>query len=126
MQILLIEDNRADARILEIMLSQIETLDSYDLKWVNSLAEGLDLMAKGNTYDVILTDLGLPDSYGIETLKQVKSGSSDIPVIVLSGDDDEARHREIMGLGAADCLSKNYLDEVILQRALSQVVSSPA
>ncbi len=122
MKILLIEDNRADARLFEIVLRQIDTTGAYQLNWVNNLQDALSRLAGEADFDVILTDLGLPDSFGTDTLDKVCQGANGVPIIVLTGDEDQQLALDMVARGAADCLCKNLLDEELLRAGLARAV----
>ena len=81
-EILLFEDNIGDAGLLEEMLEELN--DLYLLKNVETLEEGLNIL-KNHQYDIILLDLGLPDSDGIDTLKEVNKKTPNSPIIILTG-----------------------------------------
>jgi DNA-binding NarL/FixJ family response regulator len=119
MKILLIEDNRADARLFEIMLRHMESSELPSLIWAKTLEEGLTTLVNDSEIDIVFTDLGLPDSFGTGTLEKVRNGAGMVPVIVLSGDDDDSRAQEMIIMGASECLSKNSIDEQLLEQMLT-------
>ncbi|MGP8282555.1 MAG: response regulator [Desulfomonilaceae bacterium] len=86
--ILLIEDNPVDTRLIKEMCLDCETVD-LDILCESRLALGLVRLKKGGVSGVFL-DLNLPDSLGIETLTRVDTEFPDIPIIVLTGQEDEA------------------------------------
>jgi DNA-binding response OmpR family regulator len=86
---LLIEDNPGDARLLREMLRDASTGQSrVDLLHGDRLAAGLELLAT-NDPDVVLLDLTLPDSHGMDTFATVHAADQHVPIVVLSGMDDE-------------------------------------
>src|SRR3954469_8321754 len=86
--VLLIEDNPGDARLIEHMLSDAKILQ-FELNWVKDLASGIARL-KTHTPDIVLLDLGLPDSSGIETLHTLLSHAPKVPtLVVMSGLTDE-------------------------------------
>ena len=87
-KLLLIEDDPGDAALVRETLSDSETV-LFDLKHAVSLSEGLKLLSVENTH-LILLDIQLPDSQGIDTLETLREAAPDIPVVVLTGLDDEA------------------------------------
>lgn len=84
---LLIEDNPLDVRLIQEELQE-ETGGNFTLRVANSLAAGLVCLADGGI-DVILLDLSLPDSLGLDTLLEVRSMAPEIPIVVLTGFDDK-------------------------------------
>ena len=104
MTILLIEDNPAHVRLIKEMCLDCETVD-MDLQWETCIALGLARLRKGGVIGVLL-DLNLPDSQGIETLTRVDSEFPEIPIIVLTGQEDEAMAVEAVKRGAQDYLIK--------------------
>ena len=73
-------------------------------------------------FDVVLLDLGLPDSVGLDTLKKFRSDVPDIPVIVLTGLDDEQTGIEAIRNGAQDYLVKGHVNERLLIKSLRHAV----
>ena len=106
--ILLIEDNLADARLLEIELNSIEEAN-YKIQHATSMKDALDLLAC-NTYDVVLTDLSLPDADGFESIEILAEFDSKLPIVVLSGQEDEEFSIKAVQLGAQDYLIKGIGD----------------
>jgi DNA-binding response OmpR family regulator len=86
-KVLLIEDSPTDARLLRIFLSESAT-HSFDIIHVERLADGMARIGQ-EQFDVILSDLLLPDSQGIQTFERLEARVQDVPIIVLSGSDDE-------------------------------------
>src|ERR1051326_3072490 len=104
-KVLLIEDNPADARLIEVMLAEARGLD-FELRWADSLTAGVQQMAQ-EPADVVLLDLGLPESTGIETLERLFVHGSTVPtLVVLSGLTDEAIAVQALKSGAQDYLVK--------------------
>src|SRR4051812_11261897 len=87
-RILLIEDNRADARLIQELLKEANPI-GFNLICADRLFEGVKLL-KNELPDVILLDLSLPDSQGLETFIQIHQSAPYVPVVVLSGLDDGA------------------------------------
>ena len=116
MHILLVEDNRGDARLLEATLRQVPALN-FELSWVESLAEAARRLATGR-FDVLLLDLSLPDSQGLDTVRTACAKAPDMPIIVFTGADDEAMGLEAVRLGAQDYVIKGEADGWLLARAI--------
>ena len=116
-RILLIEDNRGDARLLEHMLQEAHGLH-WELEWVDSLERGIALLHAGGI-DLVMLDLGLPGSSGLETLLRVRSCSAQLPaLIVLSGLNDEDVAIGAVQAGAEDYLVKGEVNGRLLTRAI--------
>ncbi len=120
-KILLIEDSNFDARIIEDMLDNRENIEHLNLNfiitWVKSLEEGKDKMNKGY-YDVILLDLTLPDSIGLDTLKSAYRDSPEAPIIVLTGSNDQSIAIGAVKEGAQDYLVKGQFTVDLLLRSI--------
>src|SRR5665647_3814437 len=86
-KVLLIEDNPGDARLIREAISDKEHMH-YELTWVDQLKEGIELITK-DVFDVVLLDLSLPDSQGMETIISIREQAPVIPIVVLTGLDDE-------------------------------------
>ncbi|SNB47298.1 EAL domain-containing protein [Geobacter sp. DSM 9736] len=114
--ILLVEDNPDDAALIEAMLS--DAPGSWGtLRHVERLATGKDLLSSEN-FDVVLLDLGLPDSQGLDTLRSLRSVAPTLPLILLTGLHDEELGSSAVEMGAQDYLVKGQIDANILSRAI--------
>ena len=118
--VLLIEDSPSDADLLAISLEDIASA-SFTIDTVETLADGLQQLSI-NKYDVVLLDLNLPDSFGIETCVRIHDHSSSIPIIVLTGLDDEEKALEAVKVGAQDYLVKGNCDGALMTRAIRYAV----
>lgn len=115
-EILLFEDNPGDTGLIEFMLEE-STDFSYELKNVETLNEGLELL-KYHSFDVILLDLGLPDSDGIETFIEVNRKCHETPIIILTGLTDERTGINAVKMGAQDYLVKGQVESKLLERSI--------
>ncbi len=116
-RILLIEDNRGDARLLEQMLRDAQAL-RWELDWADSLEQGIARLQRGGV-DLVMLDLDLPGSSGIETVLRVRSCGAQLPaLIVLSGLNDEDVALRAVQAGAEDYLVKGEVDGRLLARAI--------
>jgi CheY-like chemotaxis protein len=97
---LLIEDNPGDAYLIEEHLEEFASF-SYEFKNVGTLNEALTVL-KNQPYDVILLDLELPDSYGINTFLSVHNQNPVIPIIILTGLTDKTIESYAVKKGAHD------------------------
>jgi len=90
----------------------------YDLMAAGTLESAMDLLAL-NDFDVVLLDLSLPDSFGLDTVRRVITNFPDISVIVLTGLQDEEMALQCVRYGAQDYLEKQYLSPVMLCKSIS-------
>ena len=102
--ILLIEDNPADARLIQETLSQAGGA-AVDVWWAERLSTGLEQLAEADV-DVVLLDLSLPDSQGLDTFLKLRAQAPNIPVIVVTGLDDEGLALRAAREGAQDYVLK--------------------
>src|SRR5438874_1900921 len=90
--VLLIEDNLGDARLIKEMLAE-EPAAPFRLNCADRLSRGMELLSS-QKIDLLLLDLSLPDSHGLETFLEVYAHSPKVPIIVLTGNDDHALARQ--------------------------------
>lgn len=119
-RILLIEDNPGDARLLQEMLKEDKS-PGMDLMRADRLGEGLELL-RNNDIDVILLDLSLPDSHGLETFLATYENARNTPIILLTGLDDESIGVEALKQGAQDYLVKGKVDSDLLIRSIRYAI----
>jgi len=105
-----------DARLLREMFSN-EKPDSFEFVHFLRLSEALNHLAKGGV-DIVLLDMGLPDGHGLETVRRTHAVAPGVPIIVLTGLDDELMAAEAMKEGAQDYLIKGHIESRALPRAL--------
>jgi len=118
--ILLIEDSADDALLIRKSLAGAMKVP-YELKHVDGLSRGMECLA-GGEIDVVLLDLGLPDGRGISTFSVLHKHSPDVPVIVLTGHDDEELAIEAVQKGAQDYLVKGKVDGGLLRRSIRYAI----
>ena len=114
-KVLLIEDNPGDARLIKELFSECVP-GSFDLRCVESLAQGFATL-DSEEIDTILLYLSLPDSQGFETFTRVHDRTPEVPIIVLTGFDDETLAIKAVQLGAQDYLSKGHVSRHLLTSA---------
>jgi len=119
-RILLIEDNPGDARLIAEMLSETED-DLFNMTHADCLSTGLVNLAE-ERFDLLLLDLSLPDSQGLDTFVRVNTHSNDIPVVVLTGNQDEILATRAMKAGAQDYLVKGDLESNLLVRSIRYAI----
>ncbi|MBN1180008.1 MAG: GAF domain-containing protein [Anaerolineae bacterium] len=120
MDVLLIEDNPAEARLIQEMI-RVVAGNACHLEWVNRLSDGLAHLAE-HGIDVILLDLSLPDSRGFQTFAEAYAQAPEVPMIVLSGLDNEELAMRAVREGAQDYLVKGEVDGNLLVRAMRYAV----
>lgn len=114
-KVLLIEDNVGDARFLWEVLSEVKS-PRFELTHTDRLASARRHLEQQH-FDVILLDLILPDAQGFDTFAQVQAQVPPVPVIVLTGVDDEDLAIKAMRQGAQDYLMKGQFNSGLLVRA---------
>lgn len=115
-KVLLVEDNPDDANLLNEMLSETAGFEG-SLISVERLSDALRHIANQSP-DLILLDLSLPDSHGIETFTKIRSQTPETPVIVLTGLDDETVAIQAAKDGAQDYLVKGQVSSGLLGRSI--------
>jgi diguanylate cyclase (GGDEF)-like protein len=120
LQVLLVEDSAGDALLLREMFRK-ESPGSFELTHVERMSDAVSELAKGG-FDIVLLDLGLPDGHGIDTVRRTQAAAPGVPVIVLTGLDDEALAAQAMKEGAQDYLIKGQIENHALPRALRHAI----
>ncbi|TNE48416.1 MAG: hybrid sensor histidine kinase/response regulator [Deltaproteobacteria bacterium] len=115
-KVLLIEDDEGDAFFLEELFAG-HASRSISLHWCKDLAEGLEALQQQH-FDVVLLDLSLPDSIGLDTFLRVQEQAPSLPVVVLSGLDDDDVAIHAVEEGAQDYLIKGKVNRELLVRSL--------
>jgi diguanylate cyclase (GGDEF)-like protein/PAS domain S-box-containing protein len=118
--ILLIEDSLGDARLIREMFRK-PTAASVELVHVGCMADAEKYLADFSV-DIILLDLGLPDVQGLDAVRRAHRASRGVPLVVLSGLDDESMAIKAMQEGAQDYLIKGQIEPRDLMRALRYAV----
>ena len=119
MNVLLIEDNPGDMDLVRLRL--MEAHNGVTVQCANRLSDGLASMTS-NPPGVVLLDLNLPDSHGSETFRRVIEHSPHVPVVVLSGQDDQELAIKAVHQGVQDYLIKDNLTGKQLERAIRYAV----
>jgi sigma-B regulation protein RsbU (phosphoserine phosphatase) len=119
-RVLLIEDNPGDAHLIQAILGDA-AVDGFVLERAERLAHGIDRLAAGGV-DSVLLDLSLPDSHGLETFARLHAAAPGVPIIVLSGLEDETVAVSAVQQGAQDYLVKGHVDGHVLMRAIRYAI----
>ena len=123
--VLMIEDNPADARLLKELISEVENVP-FVLEGASTLEEGLQRLNEEKEFSLILADLSLPDSQGLDTFSAVKAAAPQMPIIVMSGLDDEDLAIKTVQEGAQDYLVKGQVDSRLLVRSMHYAIELSA
>jgi phosphoserine phosphatase RsbU/P len=118
--VLLIEDNAIDARLIQIMLSEAGS-GLFELEHADRLASGLKRLSQGDV-GMVLLDLSLPDSHGLSTFERVHHFAPRVPIIVMSGLDDQTVAVNAVHEGAQDYLVKGQVSGQLLVRAMRYAI----
>ena len=121
LHILLVEDDPGDRRLVELALGRCGQAIKFQVETAETLSAAIGL-CQAKDYDVVLLDLGLPDSRGIGTVAKVCEINSQVPIIVLTGLDDEEAGLEAIKKGAEDYLVKGKDLAHLLGRAIRYAI----
>ena len=116
LHILLMEDNPGDARLTQLLLEEASDF-LFKLVHVTSFEQGMAVLADGG-FDIALVDLSLGDSYGIDTVRRMHQRVPLMPMIVLSGLEDETMAVAALQEGAQDYLVKGQGDGNLIKRSI--------
>jgi DNA-binding NarL/FixJ family response regulator/signal transduction histidine kinase len=119
-KILLVEDSPSDAALLREGLPH-NGAHQFHVTTVARMAEALACL-RGESYDVVLLDLSLPDSTGIETLSHVQDAAPHLPIVVLTGADDERIGMEAVRRGVQDYLIKGQVEGRLVARSIRYAI----
>lgn len=119
-RLLLAEDDPEDVGLLRQMLSEPGSLH-FELTHVATLGDAEKVLA-GHAMDMVLLDLGLPDAQGVESIPRIHAADPRVPLVVLTGSDDDSLAVQALQRGAQDCLVKGQIDARGLQRTLRYAI----
>ena len=119
--VLVITNDSRDTRIIRESLAG-PGFELLEVEWASSLSGGVERLKRLRVNAVIL-DLSLPDSQGIQTFEKVLQAAPGVPILILSGSDEEDLAREAVQRGAQDYLPKRHLDTYSLPRAVRTMIA---
>jgi diguanylate cyclase (GGDEF)-like protein/PAS domain S-box-containing protein len=118
--LLLVEDNPGDARLLREMLNEAGAHNT-EMTQAESMGDAEKHLAQA-LFDIVLLDLGLPDAQGLEAVRRARAVAPRVPLVVLTGLDDEALATRALQEGAQDYLIKGQIETRGLLRALRYAI----
>ena len=121
LRLLLVEDNPKDARLLDLALGEIDGI-AYRLEVAPNLAEGVRRLLAGGIH-LVLLDLGLPDSQGLDTLVRLVQAVADVPIVVLTGTDDDELEQAARRRGTTGYLVKGRVTTQALVHVMQDAVA---
>jgi sigma-B regulation protein RsbU (phosphoserine phosphatase) len=121
--VLLVEDNPGDARLFQEMLA--DAGPAFSMEHVRKVSDAAERLCRGGV-DIVMSDLSLPDSQGMDTFSALHNAAPNVPLIVLSGLDDETVAVETVRRGAQDYLVKGRADTSMLTRAIRYAINRMA
>ena len=119
-KILLVEDNPGDARSILEMLNENDN-PHYDIFQTSRLDDGIKILVKDH-FDLILLDLCLHDSEGMDTFNIMKYNAPDLPIIVLTGLKEDIFAVSAVGRGAQDYLVKDKINSKLLENSIENAM----
>jgi diguanylate cyclase (GGDEF)-like protein len=120
MKVLLIEDDPGDAECLLDLLSEAD-YQKIEVQWDKNLVSALERISQGGV-DLVILDLGLPGTIGLNTFKELHAEAADLPIIVLTGLEDEELALTAVRNGAQDYLIKRKLDPMFLIKSMTYAI----
>ncbi len=120
LRLLLVEDNAGDARLLREYLAQADSV-RFEIETVVRLSEAMDA-TRERDFDIVLLDLSLPDGSGLDTYITLAREAPHLPIVLLTGLDDDALALRAVQAGAQDYLVKGQVNENSLARSLLYAV----
>jgi Flp pilus assembly CpaE family ATPase len=118
-RILIIEDDEDYKRLVSAVLARSE--EAFDVKTAQTLAQGIASVKRFHP-DIILVDLNLPDSTGYETFLRVKEQADGVPIVVLTGLDDDNTALQAVKDGAQDYLVKSLIQPKLIARSMNMAL----
>jgi DNA-binding response OmpR family regulator len=118
-KVLLLEDSRLQA---QVAIEELKRLGAFEVEWAEALSGAMDYLKK-NRVDVVVTDLHLSDSHGLETFTRLHACSPDVPIVILTGTyEEEELALQALKLGAQDYVMKSSMEGDMLRRILHYAI----
>ncbi len=119
--LLLVDDDKADRQLVKLALAKSSQSIEFNIETAETLSEATERLSN-NEYDIVLLDLGLPDSHGLETVQKAHKTNPNVPIVVLTGLDNEEVGLEAIRIGAEDYLTKGKSLEYALVRIIRYAI----
>jgi signal transduction histidine kinase len=119
--VLIVDDDELDRRLVKLVLARAANLIRFNVESAQTITEALEKLVKDN-FNIILLDLNLPDSRGTETVQKIFNAAPDVPIVVLTGLDDENAGLEAIRSGAENYLVKGDGLEYTLVRTIRYAI----
>ncbi len=120
LRVLIVEDDPGDAKLLQMFLARAET-PAFETQVAANVTDALACIAE-NTFDAVFLDLNLPDSRGLDTVVRVRQAALFLPIVVLTGANDEEQAMRAVKEGAQDYLFKGDVDTPLILRAVRYAI----
>ncbi|MBN1391759.1 MAG: response regulator [Sedimentisphaerales bacterium] len=120
-KLLLVDDDAGDRKIVKLALDQSSSAADFNIETAENLSQATEFL-KNKDYDVVLLDLGLPDSGGVNTVQKAHEANPNVPIIVLTGLVDEETGLQAIEKGAEDYLIKGKSLEHALVRIIRYAI----
>jgi len=120
LEVLLVEDDLDDQRLIYELLSS-DCREKYSITVVSNLKETITALDI-HSYEIVLTNLQLPDSSGLNTVEEIQKINPRIPVIVLRNSESEELSMQVVKMGAQDYLIKGQCDRDLMERAIRYAI----
>ena len=116
-RVLVVDDDPVDVELIRAHLGSARSERRFEIESVGQVKDALRRLA-GQGIDVVLLDLNLPDAHGLSAVARIASGAPDVPVVVLTGLNDDATGLRAVQEGAQDYLVKDQVNGNLLDRSL--------
>jgi signal transduction histidine kinase len=122
LNLIVIEDDPDDVMLVKEMCGEAVSHGvSFSLQVAGDLARGLELL-RAHPFDLILLDLGLPDSRGLSSINELQAHNASVPIVVMTGQNDELTGLEAVKMGAQDYVVKGSLNSSLLLRVIRYAI----
>ena len=125
LSVLLVEDEPGDAYLVELALRS-QSSPAFAVTHVQTLGQAIERIAAGTSPDVVLLDLSLPDSRGLDTVSRMHEAAPRIPIVIMTGHDDQRLAAQALEAGAQDYLVKTDDPERTVGRAVRYAITRMA